>query len=156
MPLNQRKNIEMKPAEPNDILEKFLIQRVKEFATKMNELEIRIFERKEEYKANGIDVFEEFRKEYDPIFLRYATSKKRVYGGQASSFGKPTRYDGIMFETEGQATLKSKTKAEVYFKTKNNFDAEYLFVLQKEGEEWMVDNVKHKRYNSEKWNKHIM
>ncbi|QQS03882.1 MAG: hypothetical protein IPK50_16500 [Fibrobacterota bacterium] len=122
----------------------------------MNELEIRIFETKDNYRANGVDIFEEFRKEYNPIFLRYATGKKRVYGGQANSFGKPTRYDGILIETDGQATLKSKTKAEVYFKTKNSFAAEYLFVLQKEDDEWRIDSVKHKRYNSEKWNKHIM
>ncbi|MBK9579444.1 MAG: hypothetical protein IPO40_20425 [Fibrobacteres bacterium] len=146
----------MKIMEPNQALETHLIQIVKEFAIKMNELEIRIFETKDNHRANGVDIFEEFRKEYNPIFLRYATGKKRVYGGKANSFGKPTRYDGIMVETDGQATLKSKTKAEVYFKTKNSFAAEYLFVLQKEDDEWRIDNVKHKRYNNEKWNKHIM
>ncbi|MBK8804022.1 MAG: hypothetical protein IPN71_18595 [Fibrobacteres bacterium] len=117
--------------EPNQILETHLIQITKEFAIKMNELEIRIFETKDNYRADGVDIFEEFRKEYNPIFLRYATSKKRVYGGQANSFGKPTRYDGILIETDGQATLKSKTKAEVYFKTENSFAAEYLLCYKK-------------------------
>lgn len=122
----------------------------------MNELEIRIYEMNKNGTPDGMDIFKEFRKEYDPIFQQYATSKKRVYGGQATSFGKPTNYDGIEMNTVGQVTLKSKNKAEVYFKTTTNLDTEYLFVLCKDGSEWKIDNVKCRRYKLEKWKKHIM
>ncbi|MBK9577514.1 MAG: hypothetical protein IPO40_10585 [Fibrobacteres bacterium] len=146
----------MKPAEPNSAIENHLIQTAKEFAVKMNELETRIFEIDRIRDDDGVETFKEFRNEYIPIFQQFATSKRRVYGGQANSFGKPTRYDGIKNETEGRADLKSSAKAEVYFKTGNIFEAEYLFVFRKENGEWKIDNVKHKRYKQEKWDMLIM
>lgn len=146
----------MKIIETNTDLGNYLIQIAKEYAVKMNELEKRICELDKNNVEDEMDVFEEYKKEYNPIFQQYATSKKRVYGGQADSYGTPPKYDGIEKETVGQVTLKSKIKAEVYFKINNAFDAEYLFVLHKETDDWKIDNVKYKWYNKEKWNKLIM
>lgn len=140
---------------PQD-LENHLIHIARSYAVKMNEIENQIFETYENDKTRLTESFAAYKAQYDPVFQQYATSKKRVYGGQANSYGRPTRYDGITAGTTAQATVKSKSKAEVYFQTDNQFSAEYLFVLHREGEEWKIDNVKYKWYNSEKWSSLIM
>jgi NTF2 fold immunity protein len=137
-------------------IEKNIIQIAKEYAIKMNDIENRILELKENNSDNKIDYFEEYKKQYNPVFQHYSTNKKRVYRGQANSYGKPTKYDGINEETNGQISFKSSSKAEVYFKTNNVFKAEYLFVLLKESDVWKIDNVKFKWYNNEKWKSNIM
>jgi hypothetical protein len=100
--------------------------------------------------------FVAYKKQYNPVFQQYTTSKKRVYGGQANSYGRPTRYDGIVIETIGQVNLKSKSRAEVYFKTDSNVKAEYLFILLKESDSWKINNVKYKWFNNDKWKSLIM
>lgn len=140
---------------PED-LETHLIHIARSYAVKMNEIEIRIFEIYENDKTGLTESFAAYKAQYDPVFQQYATSKRRVYGGQANSYGRPAKYDGITTETAARATVKSKSKAEVYFQTDNQFSAEYLFVLHKEGEEWKIDNVKYKWYNNEKWSPLIM
>lgn len=140
---------------PQD-LENHLIHIARSYAVKMNEIENQIFEIYQNDKTRLTESFAAYKAQYDPVFQQYATSKKRVYGGQANSYGRPTRYDGITAGTTAQATVKSKSKAEVYFQTDNQFSAEYLFVLHREGEEWKIDNVKYKWYNSEKWSALIM
>lgn len=137
-------------------VENEIIHIAQQFSIKMNEIETFIHESSNSNKDSETNYFDEYNKLYQPIFLEFATSKKRVYGGQANSFGKPTRYDGINSETIGIANVKSKNKAEVYFKTENMFKAEYLFVLHLESEAWKIDNVKYKWYNNEKWKPLIM
>ncbi|EAH0358306.1 hypothetical protein D3H00_13905, partial [Listeria monocytogenes] len=46
--------------------------------------------------------------------------------------------------------------AEVYIKTKTNFDDEYLFVLLRKADEWKIDSYKNKRYRSEKWQNKLL
>lgn len=140
---------------PQD-LENHLIHIARSYAVKMNEIENQIYEMQENDKAGITDCFTAYKAQYDPVFQQYTTSKRRVYGGQANSFGRPTNYDGITATTTAQATVKSKSKAQVYFQTTNQFNAEYLFVLHREGDEWKIDNVKYKWYNSEKWSALIM
>ncbi|MCW3463020.1 RhsIA family immunity protein [Chitinophaga nivalis] len=146
----------MKLPENNADVENHLIQIAKAYATAMNELENQMMALQKNDQAGTIDYFAVYRKAYDPVFQQYATDKRRVYGGKATSYGYPPKYDGITAETAGQVNFKSKRKAEVYFKTANNFDAEYLFVLHKEGDDWKIDNVKYKWYNNEKWSSLIM
>lgn len=133
-----------------------VIQIAKAYAIKMNEIENHISELQNSNTSGRTDFFAEFKALYHPVFQQYATSKKRVYGGQAESYGQPAKYDGIVAATIGQVNLKSASKAEVHFKTDNPFKAEYLFVLHKEGGDWKIDNVKYKWFNNEKWNPLIM
>lgn len=142
--------------EDNVSLEGYLIQIARTYAVKMNEIESRIFELAEADIESGKDYFDEYKKKYQPVFQQYATSKKRAYGGRADSYGRPTRYDGITEMIPGHATLKTKSRAEVYFETFNDFEAEYLFVLLKEDGEWKIDNVKYKWYRNPKWGALIM
>ncbi|WP_118975306.1 NTF2 fold immunity protein [Taibaiella koreensis] len=132
-------------------LEHHLVAIARAYAIAMNEIENRIFELAQADSRGLKDYFEEYRKLYQPVFLEYATGKKRVYGGQANSYGRPTRYDGINEETNGKTTLKSPNRAEVHFETANAFHAEYLFVLLKEAGVWKIDNVKYKWYHAPKW-----
>ena len=87
-----------------------------------------------------------------PIFQKYCTNKKRSYGGKANSYGIPTKYDGIESYIEKKIDLKNKNRMEVYFKTNNQFKAEYLFVVLRSKKLWRIDSVKDKWYNKEKWN----
>lgn len=140
----------------NSQLEYQLIQIVKDFAIKMNEIENYIFESVKSNPRSDIDIFIEYKKLFNPVFKNYVTSKKRVIGGHANSYGRPTKYDGIVNETLGQVTLTSNCKAEIYFKTESNFKAEYLFTLYIEEDNWKIDNVKYKWFNKEKWKPLIM
>jgi len=146
----------MKTIVTNTDLENHLIQVAQEYAIKMNEIENHIFETAQTDIEGKTDYFVAYGKLYNPVFQQYASNKKRVYGGKASSYGRPTQYDGIVAETIGQANLKTKNSAEIYFKTDNDFEAEYLFILHKESDNWKIDSVKCKWYNEEKWEQIIM
>ncbi len=131
-----------------------LINSVLEFASKMNELERDIVEKDE--KNPEKDHFKEYKDKYLPIFHKYCTDKKRAYGGKADSYGTPTHYDGIEKAIDQKVVFKTKNRAEVYFKTNNDFDAEYLFVVLRKNETWKVDNVKYKWFGSDKWKPKIL
>ncbi len=138
-------------------LEEYLLSMSLYYGTKMNEIENYIYKLHDENRENQeIDYFPEFRKLYLPVFEAFATDKKRVYGGKADSFGFPSKYDGIENFIESSVILKNKNRAEVYFKTNNNFDAEYLFVLIRKNDLWRIDNVKYRWYNNKKWSSTIM
>ncbi len=130
-------------------LKEYLEQMVLEYSTQMNELELKYSELDE--KNTNIDYFLAYKKEYFPIFEKYCTNKKRAYGGRGDNFGSPAQYDGIENSVESKVEIKTKSRAEVYFKTNNNFKAEYLFVVLKKSGEWKIDNVKYKWYEKEKW-----
>ncbi len=135
-------------------VERDLIDLVLAFGSKMNELELEIV-KKDESNPNK-DFFEEYKNKYQLIFKQYCSDKKRVYGGKAVSYGIPTRYDGIETAIEKTVTLKKRNRAEVYIKTTNNFDAEYLFIVLKQNNSWKVDNVKYKWWGNEKWKPQIL
>ncbi len=126
-----------------------LINSVLEYATQMNTLELSFSKLDDENPEK--DYFPEYKKKYLHIFKKYCTDKKRSYGGQGDSYGEPAQYDGIENSIEQKTELKTKSRAEVYFKTKNSFDAEYLFVLLKKSGEWKIDSAKYKWYKQEKW-----
>ena len=130
-------------------LQNELINSALEYATQMNTLELRFSKLDDENP--GTDYFPEYKEKYLGIFNKYCTNKKRSYGGQGDSYGEPAQYDGIEDSIEQKTELKTKSRAEVYFKTKNSFDAEYLFVLLKKSGEWKIDSAKYKWYKQEKW-----
>ncbi|WP_160716892.1 NTF2 fold immunity protein [Chitinophaga solisilvae] len=146
----------MTQPEINTALEHQLVQIARSFAVQMNEIEGRIFTLQQNDKEGKIDHFAVYREAYDPVFQQFTTDKRRVYGGQATSFGWPPKYDGITQETTGKAEIKSKSKAEVYFQTNNRCSAEYLFVLHRKADEWRIDNVKYKWFYNGKWSSLIM
>ena len=135
-------------------LKNYLINFVLEFCSKMNELEREIVEKAE--SNPGKDYFPEYRNRYLPIFEEYCSDKKRVYAGKADSYGEPTQYDGIENSIEQNTELKTKSRAEVYFKTQNSFDAEYLFVVLRKNNEWRVDSFKLRWFGNEKWDSGIL
>lgn len=128
-------------------LKENLIKLVLEYTTQMNEIESKYFKSKD---------FDGYGKEYTKIFEKYCTNKKRAYGGRADSFGEPTKYDGIEKSINHNTELKTKSRAEVYFKTKNNFDAEYLFIVLKKSGEWKIDSYKRKWFGAEKWTNELL
>lgn len=107
----------------------YLVSLVLEYASTMNRIEMEIFLKQEAGGISTSDLFEEYEKKYLPVFTAYCSDKKRVYGGRASSFGCPTKFDGIEKYIEANVVFKNSNRAEVYFKTENDFDAKYLFVL---------------------------
>lgn len=138
-------------------LKKYLLSMALYYGSKMNEIENHISLLDEQHRGEqGFNIFDEFRKLYLPVFEAFASDKKRVCGGKANSFGSPSKYDGIENSTETSVTLKNKNRAEIYFKTNNNFDAEYLFVLVRKNNLWRIDNIKDRWYNNEKWDTTIM
>lgn len=135
-------------------LENHLIQLTLDYGSQMNELEKDICEKDE--KDPTTNYFDEYKKRYKPIFESYCTDKKRVYGGQANSFGIPTKYDGIEDAIEKSVLLKNKNRAEVYFKTNNDFKAEYLFVVLRKNDVWKIDSVKYRFYDKGNWKTQIL
>lgn len=66
------------------------------------------------------------------------------------------KFNGVEDSVETSVELKNKNRAEVYIKTKTNFDDEYLFVLLRKADEWKIDSYKNKRYRSEKWQNKLL
>lgn len=132
----------------------YLIQLPLVYATQMNEIESDIYQKSS--KDKDTDYFSEFKKRYLPVFEAFCSDKKRVYGGQANSYGFPSKFDGIEKAIETKVELKNKNRAEVYFKTENNFEAEYLFVLVRKNGTWRIDNAKDRWYGNEKWSSMIL
>ncbi len=130
-------------------LKEYLEQMVLEYASQMNELELKYIEI--DGRNPDMDIISAYRKEYFPIFEKYCTDKERICGGKGSGFGSPPRYDSIENPVESNVEVKTESSAEVYFKTNNRFKAEYLFVVLKESGEWKIDAAKYKRYEKEKW-----
>ncbi len=137
-----------------DELKKYLIALVVEYTSTMNEIENYVNKKSDAEPRK--DFFPEFRKRYLPIFDLYCSDKKRVYGGKANSYGIPTKFDGIENSSEQSVEIKNKNRAEAYFKTQNDFDAEYWFVLVRKNDVWRIDNAKYRWYGNEKWNPMIL
>lgn len=127
----------------NTTSEKIIIKLVLQYATQMNEIEA--------YAHTIKQDFAEYQVLYKNIFDKYVTQKKRVYGGNGDCYGNPTKYDSIDKAVETTVTFKTKNRAEVYFKTENDFNAEYLFIVLFQKGEWKIDSYKLKWYNAEKW-----
>ena len=100
----------------------YLVSLVLEYASTMNRIEMEIFLKQEAGGISTSDLFEEYEKKYLPVFTAYCSEKKRVYGGRASSFGCPTKFDGIEKYIEANVVFKNSNRAEVYFKTENDFE----------------------------------
>lgn len=135
-------------------LKDFLISLVLEYARVMNKIENEIYLKAENEPKK--DFFPEFKELYLPVFEKYCTEKLRVYGGKANSYGIPTKFDGIEDYIESSVELKNKNRAEVYFKTQNDFDAEYLFVLLRKDNLWRIDSAKERWYEAVKWKSIIL
>ena len=130
-------------------LKDYLISLVLEYTSIMNKIESDIDSKSAEEPKK--DFFPEFKERYLPVFEKYCSDKRRVYGGQANSYGNPTKFDGIEKNIEKSVELKNKNRAEVYFKTDNDFDAEYLFIVLRKNGTWRIDSAKDRWYNNEKW-----
>ena len=127
---------------------------VLDYASQMNEIENEICRREEAEPAT--DFFPEFKQRYLPVFEAYCSDKQRSYGGQANSYGSPSKFDSVENFVEYTVELKNKNRAEVYFKTANDEDAEYLFVLLRKSNFWRIDSYKDRWYEEEKWNTRIL
>lgn len=135
-------------------LKEYLIALTYEYACKVNELERDISEKANADKEK--DFFPEYKERYTPIYMAYCTEKRRARGNYAGSFGNPTRFDGIESATEKKVRSKTKDRAEIYFRTQNDFNAEYLFVLLQENGVWRIDSVRDRWYNSRNWSRAIL
>jgi hypothetical protein len=127
-------------------LKSYLVSLVLGYASTMNRIETEIFLKQEAGGISTSDLFEEYEQKYLPVFTAYCSDKKRVYGG-AGSFGCPTKFDGIEKCIEANVVFKNSNRAEVYFKTENDFDAKYLFVLVRKKGLWRIDNAKERWFN---------
>lgn len=156
-------------------LKEYLVKLAQEYGSKWNEYEDSVREQSEAemaampefadaeeqfawFKENKpTDWHEELSKWVGPLFDRYCTDKKRVYGGKnVRSFGFPAKFNGIGSPVETSVDLKNKNRAEVYFKTKTAFQDEYLFVLLRKAGQWKIDSYKGRRFGDEKWDNRIL
>ncbi|MDU1904388.1 MAG: NTF2 fold immunity protein [Dysgonomonas sp.] len=135
-------------------LKDYLISLPLVYGTLMNRIEDEIYQKTQQDRS--VSYLPEFRQKYLPIFEAFASEKKRVYGGKANSYGFPSKYNGIENAVEKGVELKNKNRAEVYFRTENNFRAEYLFVLIRKNGAWRIDNAKRRWYGNTEWNSIIL
>jgi hypothetical protein len=119
-------NLEQTEFKDDEQLKKYISALIIEYTSIMNNIENDINKKSETYPQK--DFFPEYSEKYFPIFKKYCTDKKRVYGGNADSYGDPTKFDGIENFTESNIEIKNANRIEAYFKTKNDFNAEYLFM----------------------------
>ncbi|EGF3617473.1 hypothetical protein ICW77_001658 [Listeria monocytogenes] len=149
----------------------YLLEKVEAYCQKWNAFEADIFEQqgKEEaelrkefpgvdfHYAKRTDWFKNFASLITPLFDEYCTDKHRAYVDvKQHSFGFPVKFNGVEDSVETNVELKNKNRAEVYIKTKTNFDDEYLFVLLRKADEWKIASYKNKRYRSEKWQNKLL
>jgi hypothetical protein len=140
--------------QSEDKLKIYLRDLVLDYASQMNTIENDIC--KKEDAEPEKDFFPKFKQRYLPVFEAYCSDKKRSYGGQADSYGSPSKFGGIENFVEYSVELKNKNRAEVYFKTTNDENAEYLFVLLRNNKVWRIDNYKDRWYGKEKWRSGIL
>ena len=84
----------------------------------MNEIETDIYLKSEKDEDDEKDWFEEYNKQYRPVFEAYCTDKKRVYGGNPHSFGYPPQYSGIEASYEIKLSLKMSVKQKLSLRQK--------------------------------------
>lgn len=139
--------------EYNELEEKYMQKRIEE------EEKIKLQVDEEEYPyAKRTDWFEEFSREFNPIWDKYITDKKRVYGGvNRKSIGYPRKYKGIeVGKITSKVTIKTKNKVEVSIVTEGDFYNEYLFILIKKSVIWKIDSYKQRSSGHSKWNNQIL
>lgn len=134
----------------NDLKE-YLFSLVLCYTKEMNKIEKYMDEKSANADQNNLNLFEEYRQLYNPIFTAFASDKTRAYGGKANSFGYPTKFDGIEEYIEKEIIFKTKSKAEVIFRTNNRFQAAYQFIIIRKNEKWRIDNAKYNWYHKDKW-----
>lgn len=154
--MDKKINLNQSEFQSEDEMKSYLCAVALEYASTMNEIERDISAKSD---ANPeTDFFPEYKERYLPVFNAYCSEKRRVYGGQADSYGSPPQYDGIEKYTEQRVELKTKSRAEAYFKTNSyNGDdqAEYLFVLLRKNGLWRIDSFKYSLYGF-KWSNGIL
>jgi hypothetical protein len=138
-------NLSQTEFQSEEELKLYLRDLVLDYASQQNKIERDICKKDEAQPDEYF--FPQYKKRYLPVFEAYCSKKKRVYGGKADSYGSPAKYDGIENYTEYSVELKNKNRAEVYFKTDNDFDAEYLFIVVRQSGVWRIDNYKNRWYN---------
>lgn len=139
-------NLQQTEFESEQDLKNYLKALVLEYAGTMNRIEMETFLKSESKEDSTSDLFEEYKAKYLPVFTAYCSDRKRVYGGKASAFGCPTQFDGIEEHVESDVVLKNANRAEVYFKTTNYQEAEYLFVVVRKKGLWRIDSAKERTY----------
>jgi hypothetical protein len=100
-----------------------------------------------------------FQLKYKEIFERYCTQRKRVYGGPESprSARFPTKYAGVNEASFISTELPTKSRAEVTFQTNGQpVDYQFLFVLLRKGDKWLVDAYKEKCEGEAKWSSGLL
>ena len=85
--------------------------------------------------------WEQINASWRPIFDKYCTPRKRVYGQRRYSVGTPTQYQPRA-ERILEVSYKSPYRVVISTERTKGFEGIYQYVLVRRGGRWLVDNRK--------------
>ena len=92
--------------------------------------------------------------EYHPIFAKHCTSRTRKYGGAPNGWSKGGSYAGIEPSTILSAERVKPSRIEVVAAGGLFPDSQFLFVLHRKGDAWLIDSAKWRAGDSGEWDTH--
>jgi hypothetical protein len=134
-------------ADPAQVLRRFIAD--------MNTWELRIAATykglpPEEHQAFWTEARDTLRE----IFARWCTPKERKHG-RLGSFQDPPEYQPDM-EDVGETVVESPRRASVYTQRRSGFGFQQKYVLVKQDGRWLLDSVKWRAADSEKWSNGVL
>ncbi|MDR1409297.1 MAG: RhsIA family immunity protein [Oscillospiraceae bacterium] len=99
---------------------------------------------------------DEFRAQYEDLFKKYTTPKKREYAGKPTSFGYPAKYQGLAQENITELVLMNKNRCEVTCQVPTGFKQTIKFIALRKQGVWLLDSVKSYSESDDKWSNSIL
>lgn len=85
------------------------------------------------------------------LLKKYCTDRKRSYGGQPSSYGDPTKYVGVDKDRIVNSELIKSNRIEVIVQSDYFGEIQYLFILLKKQNIWLIDSTKSRFTQEHPW-----
>ena len=113
------------------------------------------------YNQHYDEIHNRYKQQYEALFNKFCTIRKRVYGGPEGSISAryPSKFDGIHRNSPYTIIQKSKSRIEVVFEnilSVNSMKQDYMFVLLKKAGDWKIDSYKSKLPEQVKWDNGIL
>ena len=118
-----------------------------------NELEQFLAFDPKQYKGLTQD---EIRAQYEDMFQKYTTPKKREYSGKPTRFGNPAKFQGVTRENIIEVTLVNSNRCEVTCQIPIGFKGIKKFIALKKQGQWLLDSVKSYSKTDDKWSNSLL
>jgi hypothetical protein len=96
------------------------------------------------------------RAQYEDMFQKYTTPKKREYAGKPTTFGYPAKYQDLTKDNIIEVVFVNKTRCEVTCQVPTGFKQTIKFIALRKQDAWLLDSVKSYSKSDDKWSNSIL